>query len=93
MRLARDLHARGPTDDFVTDAFARKINSRKTAFTSEGCACYRLDPDVGQLTALMMSAIEDIAWRKRALAAGPAHMCANYTWSIVADKLIHQLWA
>jgi glycosyltransferase involved in cell wall biosynthesis len=83
----------GPTDDFVTDAFARKINSRKIVFTSEGCACHRLDPDVEHLTALMMSAIEDVAWRKRALAGGPAHVCANYTWSIVADKLIHRLWA
>ena len=83
----------GPTDDFVTDAFARKINSRKTMFISEGCACYRLDPDVEHLTALMMSAIEDIAWRKRALAAGPAHVRANYTWDILADRLIHRLWA
>jgi glycosyltransferase involved in cell wall biosynthesis len=64
----------GPTDDFVTDAFALKINSRKTVFTYEGCVHSRLDPDVGHLTALMMSSIEDIAWRKRALAAGPAHV-------------------
>jgi glycosyltransferase involved in cell wall biosynthesis len=82
----------GPTDDFVTDAFARKINSRKIAVTSEGCACYQLDPDVEHLTALMMSAIEDIAWRKSALVAGPAHMSANYTWDMVADKLIRRLW-
>src|SRR5262249_28773310 len=82
----------GPTDDFVTDAFQRKINSRKTVFTSEGCVCHRLDPDVEHLTALMISAIEDTAWRKRALSAGPAHVCANCTWSIVADKLIQQLW-
>ena len=41
----------------------------------------------------MMSAIEDIAWRKRALAAGPAHVSANYTWDIVADNLIRRLWA
>jgi glycosyltransferase involved in cell wall biosynthesis len=83
----------GPTDDFVTDAFARKINSRKTMFISEGRACYRLDPDVEHLTALMMSAIEDIAWRKRALASGPAHVRGNYTWDILADRLIHRLWA
>jgi hypothetical protein len=84
----------GPTDDFVTDAFALKINSRKTVLTHEGGApCYRLDPDVGHLTALMMSAIEDTAWRRRASAAGPAHVCSNYTWDIVAENLIHRLWA
>jgi glycosyltransferase involved in cell wall biosynthesis len=84
----------GPTDDFVTDAFALKINSRKTVLTHEGGApCYRLDPDVGHLTALMMSAIEDTAWRRRASAAGPAHVCSNYTWDIVAENLIQALWA
>jgi glycosyltransferase involved in cell wall biosynthesis len=83
----------GPTDDFVTDAFALKINSRKTVLTYEGRPYSRLDPDVGHLIALMMLAIEDVAWRKRALAAGPAHVRANYTWDIVADNLINRLSA
>lgn len=82
----------GPTDDFVTDDFARRIDSRKTIFAHDGCTCTRLDPDGRHLTALMMSALEDDTWRKRARIAGPAHVRANFTWDIVVDRLVRSLW-
>jgi hypothetical protein len=53
---------------------------------------WRLEPDLEHLIALMASAIEDSAWRKRAAEAGPLHASAYYTWDCVVDKLIGKLW-
>jgi glycosyltransferase involved in cell wall biosynthesis len=83
--------AGGPTDDFVTDAFARKIESTKSAHKVEDQDASRLLPNVEHLIALMKTAIEDHAWRKRAAEAGPLHVRANYTWDKVVDTLVQKL--
>jgi glycosyltransferase involved in cell wall biosynthesis len=83
----------GSTDDFVTEAFARKLQASKTSTSFQGEEHVRLKPDVRHLTSLMMSMIEDDAWRKTAAAAGPAHVWANYGWDQVVDRLVHGLWA
>jgi len=82
----------GSTDDFVTDGFARRIESRKMSSRLNDQEIWRLEPDLGHLTGLMASAIEDEAWRKRARVAGPQHVCANYTWDRVVDMLAAKLW-
>ena len=81
----------GPTDDFVTDEFARRIDSRTSVTRIEGQDASRLDPSVEHLIALMTSAIEDNSWRQQAAQAGPSHVRANYTWECVADTLIREL--
>jgi glycosyltransferase involved in cell wall biosynthesis len=81
----------GATDDFVTDDFARKIESQKSPVPLQEQAAYRLEPSVEHLIALMESAIEDPAWRARATAAGPRHVRANYTWDSVVDMLVKKL--
>jgi len=82
---------RGPTDDFVTDEFARRIESGKSVITIDGRHASQLDPSLEHLIALMTSAIEDSRWRKQAAEAGPRHVRASYTWDCVVDTLIKKL--
>jgi glycosyltransferase involved in cell wall biosynthesis len=81
----------GPTDDFVTDEFARRIDSEKSIITIDGRPASRLDPSLEHLIALMTSAIEDSRWRKQAAEAGPRHVRASYTWDCAIDTLIRKL--
>jgi glycosyltransferase involved in cell wall biosynthesis len=81
----------GPTDDFVTDEFARRIESEKAVFTIDGRHASRLDPSLEHLIALMTSAIEDSRWRQQAGEAGPRHVRADYTWDRAVDTLIRKL--
>ena len=82
----------GSTDDFVTDDFARRIDSRKISSRLNDQEIWRLEPDLEHLIALMVSAIEDKAWRKRAGEAGRLHAGANYTWDCAVDTLVRKLW-
>ncbi len=78
----------GPTDDFVTDEFARRIDSRLLKVGVDGQEATRLEPDLANLMALMVSAIEDSSWRENANEAAPRHVAAHYTWDRAVDKLI-----
>ena len=82
----------GPTDDFVTNQFARRIESRTTFRDVEGGQASRLEPSVDHLIALMASAIEDADWRQQAAQAGPFHVAANYTWDNAVDTLLRSLF-
>jgi glycosyltransferase involved in cell wall biosynthesis len=82
----------GATDDFVTAAFARRIESTKVSYKLDDQELSRLEPSIEHLIALMSSAIEDHAWRMEASEAGPPHVRANYTWDIAIDMLIRKLW-
>jgi glycosyltransferase involved in cell wall biosynthesis len=81
----------GATDDFVTDRFARRIDSRRVSARIQDQDAYRLEPSFDHLISLMSSVIEDRGWCEQAMAAGPAHVRANYTWDSVADMLVRQL--
>ena len=81
----------GATDDFVTDAFARRIESQKLSVRFKDQDISRLQPSVEHLIALMSSAVEDNSWRKQAAEAGPLHVRANYTWDCVVDMLVRKL--
>jgi glycosyltransferase involved in cell wall biosynthesis len=83
----------GPTDDFVTDQFARRIESRTTFRHVEGGQASRLEPSVDHLIVLMASAIEDADWRQQAAQAGPFHVAANYTWDHAVDTLLRSLFS
>jgi glycosyltransferase involved in cell wall biosynthesis len=82
----------GATDDFVTDAFARRIESKKLSSRFKDEDISRLEPSVEHLIALMSSAIEDHSWRKQAAESGPLHVRANYTWDCVVDMLVRKLF-
>jgi glycosyltransferase involved in cell wall biosynthesis len=83
----------GPTDDFVTEQFARRIASRKTVVSLQGHDGWRLEPDFDHLVGLMRSVIEDAAWGRHAAQIGPRHAAANYSWDYVADRLVGALLA
>jgi glycosyltransferase involved in cell wall biosynthesis len=82
----------GPTDDFVIDAFARKIASRKISKPWDGLEGSALDPDLDHLIALMEAAITDHAWREYAAEAGPKHVIESFTWDSVVDTLVQKLF-
>jgi len=81
----------GATDDFVTDEFARRIESTRVSRKIEDEELSALQPSVEHLIALMSSAIEDESWRMRATEAGPLHVRANYTWDSAVDMLVRKL--
>jgi glycosyltransferase involved in cell wall biosynthesis len=81
----------GPTDDFVADAFALRIESKKFRFPSEEQAMSQLEPNLEHLIALMTAVIQDKSWRGAAAAAAPAHVGRHYTWDIVVDALVQGL--
>ena len=83
----------GPTDDFVTEAFARKIESKKVTGRYEGQEVFRLEPNIEHLIALMGAMIEEGSWRASASAAGPAHVRAHFMWDHVVDMLVRKLFS
>jgi len=83
----------GPTDGFVTDAFARRIDSHKAQMVLQDREAFRLEPSLEHLIALMGAMIEDRSWREQAIAAGPSHVHANYNWDRVVEILAQKLFA
>jgi glycosyltransferase involved in cell wall biosynthesis len=81
----------GPTDEFVTNAFARRIDSKTAVIPVDGQHASQLEPQTDHLIALMAAAIEDADWRNQASAAGPLHVAGNYTWDAAVDKLIREV--
>lgn len=80
--------AGGATDDFVTDEFALRVESRKISRNVRGQELWHLEPDVDHLVALMRSVVDDSAWRRHARIAGPHHVAASYTWDRAVDVLL-----
>jgi glycosyltransferase involved in cell wall biosynthesis len=83
--------AGGPTDDFVTDLFARRIESTKTSHRDGDQELWRLEPDVDHLIALMLSTVGDDSWRRQAREQAPEYVAANHTWDRAVDLLDRQL--
>jgi glycosyltransferase involved in cell wall biosynthesis len=83
--------AGGPTDDFVSEAFAWRIASTKMTVAADGQEASRLDPSLEHLIELMATAIDDDGWRGRAKEAGPRHVAARYTWDHAVDGLLRGL--
>lgn len=82
----------GTTDDFVREDFALKIESRIVPINIGGVIGDQLAPDPDHLVAQMLAVMDREEWRRRAAAAGPAHMSANYTWDSIASRLLNVLF-
>jgi len=79
--------AGGPTDDFTTDAFNRRIEARLVRNANKA----ELRPDVDHLTELMARMVEDSEFVAQARAAGPHHAAMHFTWDKVVDRLVAEL--
>jgi len=84
--------AGGPTDDFVSQEFAKTIASTKISAYSDGEEIFALEPDFEHLVALMESAVDSVEWRTRAGIAGSSHVAERYTWDHAVSGLIQQLF-
>jgi glycosyltransferase involved in cell wall biosynthesis len=81
--------AGGPTDDFVTDDFARRIHSQRVIWRGENNAEFLLlAPDKEQLIATMSSTILDNQWRQSARHAASSYVAARFTWRHSIEKLM-----
>ena len=81
----------GPTDDFVTDDFALRIESTFAPIVDmpEGLG---LLPDLEHLVHLMLCMTDDAEFRAAARLAGPAHVSGRFTWQHVVDRLLPVLF-
>jgi glycosyltransferase involved in cell wall biosynthesis len=82
----------GATDDFVTDAFARKIHSRKISAWLNAQEIFGLEPSLEHLGELMIAVAQDDAWRKRAAEAAVLHVQSKFTWDHAVDALLRALF-
>ncbi len=81
--------AGGPTDDFVTDAFALRIGAALTPLPVPGQdAAMGLMPDLPQLVQAMARIMDDADFRAAAREAGPAWVAQRFTWQKVVDRLL-----
>jgi glycosyltransferase involved in cell wall biosynthesis len=83
----------GATEDFVTAAFALKIDSKPRPVMIEGQTGELLEPSLDHLVALMHQVVEEDGFRTAALAAGPAHVAGHLTWDHAVEKAIAALLA
>jgi len=79
----------GPTDDFVRDDFALRVESRLGP-TADGQGMW-LFPDLNHLYVLMRRAVGDDDLARRARKHGPDHVRAHYTWKHAVDRLLDVL--
>jgi glycosyltransferase involved in cell wall biosynthesis len=77
----------GTTDDFVTDAFALKIQSRIAPTMLGGIAGDQLVPDLDHLVAQMLAVMDREDWRRNAAGAGASHAVAHHSWDKIAARL------
>ena len=68
----------GPTDDFVENDFAYRINSVLKPVNRTKNGGFWLEPDVDHLVHLMLKVMDDVEWRKQAAAAGERHAAMNF---------------
>jgi glycosyltransferase involved in cell wall biosynthesis len=78
----------GPTDDFVTDEFALRIDSRPFPTSLDGETGTHLEPDIDHLVTLMLRMIDDTEFRATATLAGPRHAAGRFTWDHAIEKII-----
>jgi len=84
--------AGGPTDDFVTDDFARKIQSRRISAWLDAQEIFGLEPSLEHLIELMTASARDGDWRWRAGKAAALHVRLKFTWDHAVDALIRGLF-
>lgn len=80
--------AGGSTDDFTDPSFTLHVSAQPVQMSYEDRVVSMLEPDLEHLTAQMIRAIEDEAWRRQAHEASAAFVRAGFTWDHVADMLM-----
>lgn len=76
----------GSTDDFTTESFARRIDSRLCGVQMEGETGSFLEPAVDHLIDLMDRIVDDDSYRTGAAIDGPRHAAEHFAWDRVTDK-------
>ncbi len=84
---------RGSTDDFVTDDFALKIDSKTTTVFRHEQEGEMLEPDLDHLIHVMIKIMDDEEWRKKAACSGVDYISKKFTWDIVADQIVTNLFS
>lgn len=85
--------AGGPTDDFVRDDLALRINSRPIRMDSGlRAGGIALEPNLEHLIELMNRAVEDQDLARHVRSAGPAYVAANFTWRHAVQRLMKVLF-
>jgi glycosyltransferase involved in cell wall biosynthesis len=80
----------GPTDDFVGDSFARRIDSRIVPGPLRDSSVLR--PSITHLEALVLELAGDGAFRQHARRAGPEWVRSRFTWAHSTDALLAVLF-
>ena len=78
----------GPTEDFVTDAFARKIDAAVQTVRFEDVLGRQFMPQRDHLVSLMLETMEDESWRRGAAVAASRHAHAHFNWDVVLERLV-----
>lgn len=84
--------AGGSTDDFVTDEFARKIDSKIVPCSTKGGMGEMLSPSLDHLIQQMIAMVDEHAWRQKAALAGIEHARSNFTWDIIAEQIVSEIF-
>lgn len=79
----------GPTDEYTTDAFARRIPARLVPGNRPNEIIR--EPALDELTDAMCAVLEDPTWRESARLYGPLYVQERFTWSHAIDQLLHQV--
>ena len=82
--------AGGPTDEFTTADFARRVKAKLVSDRIEA-EQVRLMPDLDDVTEAMIEVVERAEIRERALRAGPDFVRSQFTWRHTVDKLLSVL--
>jgi glycosyltransferase involved in cell wall biosynthesis len=79
----------GPTDDFTTDDFALRIDSKLVNVPLPGGVHGQaLEADFDHLLRCMVKVVEDKTFRTKARQAGPDLVRTEFTWQRAVDKLL-----
>ena len=79
----------GPTDEFTTPEFARRLRTARVPVDYGGGRGWMLAPDAADLAAAMADVVANGTFRAGARRAGPAHVAAaGLSWEAVAARLV-----
>jgi glycosyltransferase involved in cell wall biosynthesis len=85
----------GPTDDFTTPQFCRRIPSRVSELPElqgpHGPGARVLLPDGNAFVEMMIDVINNHAFRTHARSAAPAFLASRFTWREVTDRFLRVL--
>jgi glycosyltransferase involved in cell wall biosynthesis len=85
--------AGGPTDDFTTDEFALRIESKLVPVQpAPDCGGFALQVEFDHLIHQMMAAVESPGLAAKARFAGPAFVRERFTWEKICSELMAVLF-